>query len=68
MLSTMTRKMPAGAKVIINARVKKDDLARLDALAQMPDSKFFERSRSELVSFAISEFVERHSPARPSKK
>lgn len=47
--------MPETKKVTINARV---DAEAIDKLDQMAEKR--ERSRSELINFAIREYVEKH--------
>lgn len=56
----MTRKMPAGAKIVINARVDADDVRKLDELSAIEGSVNYQRSRSELIGFAVREYVEKH--------
>lgn len=67
MLTRMPIRKPAGQKIIVNARIDAADVARLDELAQRPGTIQFERSRSELIAFAVREYVERHAPASKSK-
>lgn len=66
MIDLMTAKKPAGAKIIVNARIDAADVAKLDELATREGTVHYQRSRSELIAFAIREYIERHtSPAKP---
>ncbi len=60
MVASMTAKRPAAEKVAVNARIDVDLIARLDELATKPGTLHYQRSRSELVGFAVAEYVERH--------
>ena len=66
MISSMTQKKPAGQKIIVNARIDAADIAKLDELAQRVGTVHFQRSRSELLAFAVREYIERH--AKTGKK
>ncbi len=61
MLATMTAKRPAGEKIAVNARIDADLIAKLDELAKMESTVHYQRSRSELIGFAVREYVERHA-------
>jgi predicted transcriptional regulator len=65
-MPVMTQKKPAGEKLVINARVDAHDVERLDNLAAVPGTVNFQRSRSELIGFAIREYVDRHA-SKPGK-
>jgi hypothetical protein len=67
MLQTMTRKKPAGSKTVITARIDNAEIAALDALASKEGTIQYQRSRSELVAFAIREYVQRHAETKPRK-
>jgi metal-responsive CopG/Arc/MetJ family transcriptional regulator len=57
----MTSRTPAGKKIIVTARIDRNDVAALDALATKPDTVNFRRSRSDMVALAIREYVRRHA-------
>jgi metal-responsive CopG/Arc/MetJ family transcriptional regulator len=61
MLDVMTIKKSAGEKIAVNARIDKDLVDKLDELAKRQGTVEYERSRSELVGFAVREYVERRS-------
>ncbi len=67
MLKTMTVRKAAGEKIIVNARIDAADVAALDELATKPGTIHYQRSRSELVGFAVREYVERHGDKPKSK-
>ena len=67
MLDVMTQRKPAGHKIAVNARIDADLVAKLDELASMEGTVHYQRSRSELLSFAVREYVGRHLPATPRK-
>lgn len=60
MVATMTQRKPAGEKVAVNARIDAALVARLDELADREGTVHYQRSRSELLSFAVREYVEKH--------
>lgn len=68
MLDSMTLKKPAGEKIAVNARIDADLIGKLDELAQREGTVHFQRSRSELIGFAVREYVERHGGKRTEKK
>lgn len=65
MLKTMTVRKPAGEKVIVNARIDAADVAAIDELARQEGTIHFNRSRSELIGFAVREYVQRHGKSKP---
>jgi metal-responsive CopG/Arc/MetJ family transcriptional regulator len=68
MVASMTLKRPASEKVAVNARIDAELIARLDELSQRQGTIHFERSRSELVGFAVREYVERHGGKKTTEK
>lgn len=60
MLADMAYQRTEG-KIVVQARVDAKDVEKLDALAEREDTVQFRRSRSELIGFAIHEYVERHA-------
>jgi metal-responsive CopG/Arc/MetJ family transcriptional regulator len=67
MLPAMTAKKPAGEKIAVNARIDIELIAKLDDLGKREGTVQFQRSRSELVGFAVREYVDRHG-AKPARK
>jgi hypothetical protein len=67
MLDLMTQKRPAGEKVAVNARLDADLVTQLDQMAENEGTVQFQRSRSELIAFAVREYVARHS-AKPKNR
>ena len=63
MLALMADK-PTEAKVIVQARVDANDIKRLDALSDQEGTVHYRRSRSELIGFAVREYIERHAPVK----
>lgn len=63
MLMSMTAKRPAGEKIAVNARIDASDIMALDELATREGTVHYQRSRSELIGFAVREYVQRHSAA-----
>jgi hypothetical protein len=59
-MSYMTVRKPAGKKIIVQARIDADDVMKLDELAKLSGTVNYQRSRSELIGFAVREYVERH--------
>lgn len=64
MISNMTAKRPAGEKTIVNARIDAADVEKLDDLAKREGTVHYQRSRSELIGFAVHEYVEKHGKSR----
>ena len=62
MLARMTQRKPAGKKVAVNARIDVELVAKLDELASKEGTIQYQRSRSELLAFAVREYVDRHLP------
>ena len=60
MLATMTQRKPAGQKIAVNARIDADLVGKLDDLAKREGTVHYQRSRSELLAFAVREYVDRH--------
>ena len=60
MLDTMTQRKPAGQKIAVNARIDAELVAKLDELAGREGTVHYQRSRSELLAFAVREYVDRH--------
>lgn len=53
-------KRSAGEKIAVNARIDAALIRKLDKLAQQDGTLHYQRSRSELIGFAVREYGDRH--------
>jgi metal-responsive CopG/Arc/MetJ family transcriptional regulator len=67
MMQDMTQKRAAGEKITVNARIDREDVEKLDSLANQEGTVHYKRSRSELLAFAVREYVEKHGRTSKSK-
>jgi len=68
MVHRMTVRKPAGAKIAVNARIDAELIAQLDELARREGTVHYQRSRSELIGFAVREYIQKHLPASQPQK
>lgn len=67
MLDVMTVRRSAGEKIAVNARIDAALIDKLKELAAREGTVHYERSLSELIGFAVREYVDKHGKSKPDK-